>query len=91
MTLGPGETGQLTIELPADVHEAIERGAILSYENGPVIETGPQRYERMVYLLLDGKRVATVVISWDSKPPKEWYRRVWNRLLRRRPGELLMG
>lgn len=90
VTLKPGERGKLRVDLPSQVMEAIERGARLSCEHGPIIQTSPRHYERMVDLLLDGKRFGTCVLSWDSKPPKEWYRRAWNRLLRRHPAEARM-
>jgi hypothetical protein len=85
VTLQPGESAEIGVPLPAEVAEAVAQGARLCFAHGPIVETSPNNYERMVGLVLDGEPRGTFVLAWHSEPPKEWYRRVWNRLRWWRP------
>jgi hypothetical protein len=83
MELKPGEAVHVPFPVPPHVAEAIRQGAVMSFENGPVVETSPRHYERIVEVLLDGDVLASGTIQWDS-PTAPWMWRVW-RWLRRKP------
>jgi hypothetical protein len=82
MKLKPGQSGAVEFSLPPEIAEAVSRGARLTIEHGPMMETSPNHYERMVNILLEGETVGSMMISWDAEP-LPWFRHIWNRLLRR--------
>jgi hypothetical protein len=69
-TLGP---------LPPCIVEAVKRGAKLELVHGPIVETIPNHYERLVQIVLDGESVGDALIGWKERP-LPWHKRLWWRL-----------
>lgn len=84
MKLKGGESVPMEIGLPPEIAEAIARGACLTVDHGPVMETSPNHFERMIDLCLDGQPFGSMMISWEGCPVS-WYQRAWNWILRRPP------
>jgi hypothetical protein len=51
-----------------NLRAAVEAGAKLTMEQGPVFEVRPGFFERMVELLLDGEPIGKAVLSWEASP-----------------------
>ena len=82
MTLGPGKSAVLSIPLPPWLVSSMQGGASLTYTNGPVIESRPLHFERMVEVYLDGEPAASINIEWEEEPERRWPR-LWRKLMRR--------
>ncbi len=66
MTLAPGERAQLRFMLPPEVAELVEAGGVLTTRESTRYEIVPGRWELVVALLVDGKHVANVKVSWTE-------------------------
>lgn len=71
--LQPGEWAEMWIQVPPEIAARVARGERLTVEHGPVVETEPRHYERMLDFRLDGELVLSGVVAWEGPT---WYQRI---------------
>lgn len=78
MTLEPGASAFIEFPIPAELVEPMRRGQV-TLEHGPIFESSPNHFERMVEVHLNGQKIGQVTIGW-KKAPLNWRQRLWDKL-----------
>jgi hypothetical protein len=78
MTLKPGASASIEFPIPAKLTEHLRRGE-LTLEHGPIFESKPNHFERMVEIRLYGQKIGQVTIKWGTVP-RNRAQRLWDKL-----------